>query len=40
MGGARAEGSSPIGNRGQAASLMLMERTFASLKVSNVRVRV
>ena len=40
MGDGRAEGSSAIGNRGQASSLMLMEHTFASLKVSNMKVRV
>ena len=40
MGDGRGEGSSAIGNRGQAASLMLMEHTFASLKVSNMKVHV
>ena len=41
MGDGRAEGSSAIGDRGQAAiSLTLMECTLESLKVCNLKVRI
>ena len=40
MGDSRSEGLSAVGNRGPAASLRLLEHTFASLKVSNMKVHV
>ena len=40
MGDGRAEGSSPIGERGQAAISLMPEGTFTSLKVRNLKVRM
>ena len=40
MGDGRAEESSAIGDGGQAAVSLIPERTFASLKVHNLKVRV
>ena len=43
MGDGRAEGSSAIGDGGQAAISLtpeLMERTLASLKVRNLKIRL
>ena len=40
MGDGRAEGLSAIGDGGQAAISLTPERTFSSLKVCNLKVRM